>query len=100
MSEPTLSVIVPAYDEEATLATVVRRLREVPLKLEIVAVNDASKDGTAAVIDRLVAERVIDRAVHHPTNRGKGAQGDRDPGPPGSGHARSFRQSPRGGKRL
>ena len=73
MSEPTLSVIVPAYDEEATLATVVRRLREVPLKLEIVAVNDASKDGTAAVIDRLVAERVIDRAVHHPTNRGKGA---------------------------
>ncbi|PYO68571.1 MAG: glycosyl transferase, partial [Gemmatimonadetes bacterium] len=73
MSEPTLSVIVPAYDEEATLATVVRRLREVPLKLEIVAVNDASKYGTAAVIDRLVAERVIDRAVHHPTNRGKGA---------------------------
>src|SRR5207245_1649398 len=73
VNDRTLSVIVPAYDEAATLATVVRRLREVPLKLEIVVVNDASKDGTAALIDRLLAERVIDRAVQHPANRAKGA---------------------------
>ncbi len=51
----------------------VRRLREVPLHIEIVAVNDASTDGTAAIIDRLAAERLLDQALHHPRNRGKGA---------------------------
>ena len=73
MSGPKLSVIVPAYDEEATIAAVVRRLREVPLVLEIIVVNDASKDGTAAIADRLVAERLVDKVIHHETNRGKGA---------------------------
>jgi glycosyltransferase involved in cell wall biosynthesis len=70
---PTLTVIVPAYNEAATIETVVRRLRETPLPLEIIAVNDASADGTAAIIDRLRAERLIDQAIHHPVNRGKGA---------------------------
>lgn len=51
----------------------VRRLREVPLHLEIIAVNDASTDGTAAIIDRLAAERLLDHALHHLRNHGKGA---------------------------
>lgn len=69
----TLSVVVPAYNEAATVETVVRRLRTVPLRLEVIAVNDASTDGTGAILDRLAAEGLIDRLVHHPTNRGKGA---------------------------
>ena len=68
-----LSVIVPAYDEATTIEAVARRLREVPLRIEIIAVDDASTDGTGAVLDRLAGERVIDRVIHHPTNRGKGA---------------------------
>jgi len=71
--ELTLSVIVPAYNEGATIESVARRLREIPLRLEIIAVDDASTDGTGEIVDRLAQERLIDRVIHHPANRGKGA---------------------------
>ncbi len=72
-SELRLSVIVPAYNEAGTVETVVRRLREVPVTLEIIAVNDGSSDGTGAVLDRLHTEGLLHRVIHQPTNRGKGA---------------------------
>ena len=68
-----LSVIVPAYNEAGTLEEVVRRLRGVPLRLEVIAVDDASTDGTGAVLDRLERERLVDHVIRHPVNRGKGA---------------------------
>jgi len=68
-----LSIIVPAYNEAATIEAVVRRLHEVRLRLEIIAVDDASTDGTGAVLDRLAGEGLVHRLIHHPTNRGKGA---------------------------
>ena len=68
-----LSVIIAAYNEERTIAAVVDQVRRVPLPIEIVAVNDGSTDGTGRVIDRLRGERMIDVALHHPVNRGKGA---------------------------
>lgn len=71
--EMVLSVIVPAYNEATTVEAVARRLRELPLRLEIIAVNDASSDGTGEVLDRLAREGRIDRVIHHPVNRGKGA---------------------------
>jgi glycosyltransferase involved in cell wall biosynthesis len=71
--ELTLSVIVPAYNEAATIESVARRLRATSLRLEIIAVDDASTDGTGEVVDRLARERLIDRVIHHPANRGKGA---------------------------
>jgi glycosyltransferase involved in cell wall biosynthesis len=71
--ELTLSVIVPAYNEGATIESVARRLRAIPLRLEIIAVDDASTDGTGEIVDRLARERLIDRVIHHPANRGKGA---------------------------
>jgi glycosyltransferase involved in cell wall biosynthesis len=70
---PRLSVIVAAYNEERTIAAVVERVRDVPLHIEIVAVNDGSTDRTGDVIDRLASQGKIEVALHHPVNRGKGA---------------------------
>ena len=68
-----LSVIVPAYNEAATIEAVLRRLCEVPLSLEIIAVDDASSDGTGNILDRVAREALVHRVIHHPENRGKGA---------------------------
>jgi len=71
--EMKLTVIIAAFNEAATIATVVHRVRAVPLNIEIVAVNDGSSDGTREALDRLKADGKVDVLVHHPENRGKGA---------------------------
>jgi glycosyltransferase involved in cell wall biosynthesis len=68
-----VSVVIPAYNEIATIRTVVLRVRAVPLDTEIIVVDDASGDGTGAMMDQLKAEGLVDTVVHHPANRGKGA---------------------------
>jgi len=73
MEIPKLSVIVPVYNERNTIPTIVEKLRAVPLPMEIIAVNDCSRDGSAEILDRLKASGGIDVVVHHPVNRGKGA---------------------------
>jgi len=50
-----------------------RRVRSVPLRLEIIVVNDASTDGTREILDKLATAGLVDRVVHHEKNRGKGA---------------------------
>jgi len=71
--EVVVSVLVPAYNEGPTLARVFERLGAVPLKLEVVAVNDGSSDDTGRQLDALAAQGRIHRVIHHPENRGKGA---------------------------
>jgi glycosyltransferase involved in cell wall biosynthesis len=73
MTDTRLSVIVPVYNEERTIDEIVGRLRAVPLRIEIVAVNDCSRDGSGARLNALHSEGKIDVVVHHPVNRGKGA---------------------------
>jgi glycosyltransferase involved in cell wall biosynthesis len=68
-----LSVIVAAYNEARTISEIVDRVRSVPMKIELIAVNDASNDGTGEIIDRLKEAGQIDLVVHHERNRGKGA---------------------------
>jgi glycosyltransferase involved in cell wall biosynthesis len=68
-----LSVIIPVYNEAATVARLVERVREVPLALELIGVDDASTDGSGEILDRLAAEGGLDRVIHQPVNRGKGA---------------------------
>lgn len=70
---PRLSVIIPVYNEAQTIETIVSKLHDVPLPMEIVAVNDASSDGSGAILDRLLDEGMVDAVVHHEQNRGKGA---------------------------
>ena len=68
-----LSVIVPVYDEEKTVDRLVRRVRAVGPDWEILCVDDASTDGTRAVLEALERDSVIERLLTHEHNRGKGA---------------------------
>jgi len=68
-----VSVLVPAYNEGPTVARVFERLAAVPLRLEIIAVDDGSTDETGRLLDALAAQGRIHTVVHHPANRGKGA---------------------------
>jgi glycosyltransferase involved in cell wall biosynthesis len=72
-TDPVLSVIVPAYNESGTIESVIKRLRALPVRLEVIAVDDASTDGTGSILDRLAQGGGVDRVVRHPVNRGKGA---------------------------
>jgi len=71
---PRVSVIVPAFNEERTLAEVIRRVRATGAVHEIVAVDDGSTDGTPAVLASLAADGDPPvTVVRHDVNRGKGA---------------------------
>jgi glycosyltransferase involved in cell wall biosynthesis len=70
---PTLSVVIPCYNERATLERVVDAVRASPVSgVEIVLVDDGSTDGTRELIRDKLAPRV-DQVVLHDVNRGKGA---------------------------
>jgi glycosyltransferase involved in cell wall biosynthesis len=68
-----LTAIVPVYNEEATLEVAVGRIRDVPLNVEIVAVNDGSTDASKEILDRLHEAGLIEQVIHQPRNLGKGA---------------------------
>jgi glycosyltransferase involved in cell wall biosynthesis len=71
---PSVSVLIPAYDEVNTIEAVVRRVVDLGLPGEIIVVDDGSRDGTAAVLERLEADGIDGlRVMTHPSNRGKGA---------------------------
>ena len=71
MQEKCLSVVIPVYNEEATLAIVVDRLLELPQLLEIVIVDDCSTDKTAQVLEALSAKHGEIVTARHEKNRGK-----------------------------
>lgn len=68
-----LSVVVPVYNEGATVAESIRRARDVvlPIDHEIVVVDDGSSDGSSEIVDGLADSMV--RVFHQPSNQGKGA---------------------------
>lgn len=66
-----LSVLVPAYNEEAGLETILRRVAAVPVDKEIIVVDDYSSDRTGAILDGSTVPGL--RVIHHSENRGKGA---------------------------
>jgi glycosyltransferase involved in cell wall biosynthesis len=71
---PLLSIVVPVFNEAATVGAVIERLRAIPLPLarEIVVVDDGSTDGTRAVLDGVAPSGEL-RIVHAPRNGGKGS---------------------------
>jgi dolichyl-phosphate beta-glucosyltransferase len=75
MSGPAISVVVPAYNEEAGIAGTVRALRDWleahGEPWEIPVVDNASEDGTATVVEELADGRRV-RLLRNERNRGKG----------------------------
>ncbi len=69
----TVSVVIPCYNEIRTAETLLNRVRQVPLKLEVIVVDDGSTDGTRDLLPRLKEEGLIDHLVLHEENQGKGA---------------------------
>jgi glycosyltransferase involved in cell wall biosynthesis len=69
----TLTVIVPVFNERSTVAEIIRRIRavEVPVTVDVVAVDDGSSDGTDKVLAALEDSTV--RVLTHRVNQGKGA---------------------------
>ncbi|HET7460568.1 MAG TPA: glycosyltransferase family 2 protein [Longimicrobium sp.] len=69
----TLSVVVPVYNEETLVRASIERLRAVPLRMQVICVDDASRDGSRAVLEAMHREGLIDVFLAQPANRGKGA---------------------------
>ena len=67
-----LTVVIPVYNELRTVETLLRRVREVPLWLEVIVVDDGSTDGTRDLLSQFTGS-LIDRLILHEQNRGKGA---------------------------
>jgi glycosyltransferase involved in cell wall biosynthesis len=68
-----LSVVIPIYNEAATVAELISRVQAVDISKEIIAVDDGSTDGTADVLARLEGQYKNLRTFIEPKNRGKGA---------------------------
>lgn len=69
----SLSVVVPVYNEKATVAKLLDRVRAVGLADEIIVVDDGSSDGTAEILQQIAATHPDLRVFLHKVNRGKGA---------------------------
>jgi glycosyltransferase involved in cell wall biosynthesis len=69
MDDPLVSIVVPAYNEAATIEEVLRRVTAVPFRTEVIVVDDGSTDGTADLVAAVDGVRLIRR----PQNAGKGA---------------------------
>jgi glycosyltransferase involved in cell wall biosynthesis len=68
-----LSVVMPVYNESATLREVVLKVLAVPLEIELICVDDGSRDGSREILSELQAEHPQIRSVLQPKNMGKGA---------------------------
>jgi glycosyltransferase involved in cell wall biosynthesis len=72
LADPLLSVVMPVYNERDTIEEIIGRVLAVPMRLELIVVDDASTDGTREILDRLARSGRF-RLLLQPANRGKGA---------------------------
>jgi glycosyltransferase involved in cell wall biosynthesis len=72
LPDPLLTVVMPVYNERPTLEEIVGRVLAVPLRLELIAVDDASTDGSREALQTLAQVRGF-RLLLQEVNQGKGA---------------------------
>jgi glycosyltransferase involved in cell wall biosynthesis len=68
-----LSIVIPIYNEKATLEEIFRLVQATPYDKEIIAVDDASTDGSREILDRLAQQYDNVKTFNHQRNQGKGA---------------------------
>ena len=56
LQDPLLSVVMPCYNERETIEEIIRRVIAVPVRVELIVVDDGSKDGTRDILTRLADE--------------------------------------------
>jgi len=71
LPRPCLTVVIPCFDERATVLAVIDRVVASPWVAEVIVVDDGSTDGSRDLLGALTDERV--RVEFHEVNRGKGA---------------------------
>jgi glycosyltransferase involved in cell wall biosynthesis len=72
LPDPLLTVVMPVYNELATVEEVVRRVLALSLRVQLIVVDDCSTDGTSDLLARL-ADELRFTLVRQATNQGKGA---------------------------
>ena len=72
IASPQLTVVIPAYNELATLSEIVERVCRLPISKQVIVVDDGSLDGTQQLI-RDLADRFPIEPIFHSINQGKGA---------------------------
>jgi glycosyltransferase involved in cell wall biosynthesis len=72
LTNPLLSVVMPVFNERETIAEIVERVLAVPLRIELIVVDDGSQDGTPEIL-RDLQQRHRFTLVLQPKNEGKGA---------------------------
>ncbi len=66
-----LTILLPVYNERATIQEIIRRVQATPFEKEIIAIDDGSTDGTRELLPELEKQGVV--VLYHDHNRGKGA---------------------------
>jgi len=70
-ADPLLSVVMPVYNERTTVDEIIRRVLAVPLRVQLIVVDDGSTDGTGEILDGL--QRELGFTLLRQANAGKGA---------------------------
>jgi glycosyltransferase involved in cell wall biosynthesis len=73
-SQPTVSIVVPAFNEASRIGDSIRKIddfiRQSPISFELIVVDDGSSDNTAAIVNQFSIKAL--RLIRNPQNRGKG----------------------------
>jgi len=72
LANPLLSVVMPIYNEKHTVEEIIERVLKVPLRVELIAVDDCSTDGSREIVAGLAARHGFKHILQE-RNRGKGA---------------------------
>jgi len=72
LTNPLVSVVMPAFNEIDTIEEIIRRVLAVPLRIELIVVDDGSTDGTRELLQKLQRERNV-KLIFQAKNGGKGS---------------------------